>query len=108
MIGLKVGAERLSDYVTRFGFGSRTSPGSRVSPWGDFKGESRGIVWKSNLTQSAVASISMGYQVSVTPLQMATAVSAVANGGELIEPRVVQAVIRDGVEIPVPRNVVVE
>ena len=37
----------------------------------------------------------MGYQVGVTPLQMVAAVSAVANGGELVEPRVVRAVYRD-------------
>ena len=38
----------------------------------------------------------MGYQVGVTPLQMATAVSSVANGGELIEPHVVRAFIKNG------------
>lgn len=48
----------------------------------------------------------MGYQISVTPLQMAAAVSSVANGGELVQPRVVRAVIRDGVRTPVPRKVV--
>jgi cell division protein FtsI/penicillin-binding protein 2 len=37
----------------------------------------------------------MGYQVGVTPLQMAAAVSAVANGGEYIEPRVVRAAYRE-------------
>ena len=37
----------------------------------------------------------MGYQVGVTPLQMVAAVSAVANGGEYVEPRVVRAVYRD-------------
>ena len=47
----------------------------------------------------------MGYQVGVTPLQMAAAVSAVANGGELVQPRVVRAVIRDGKRLPVPRKV---
>jgi membrane peptidoglycan carboxypeptidase len=36
---------------------------------------------------------------------MATAVSAVANGGELIQPRVVRAVVKDGVRLPVPRKV---
>ena len=41
--------------------------------------------------------MSMGYQVGVTPLQMAAAMSAVANGGTWIEPRVVRAVVRDGV-----------
>jgi cell division protein FtsI (penicillin-binding protein 3) len=47
----------------------------------------------------------MGYQVGVTPLQMAAAVSSVANGGELIQPRVVRAVIRDSGRAPVPRKV---
>jgi membrane peptidoglycan carboxypeptidase len=46
----------------------------------------------------------MGYQVGVTPLQMAAAVSSVANGGELLEPRVVRAVVRDGKRLPVPRK----
>jgi membrane peptidoglycan carboxypeptidase len=49
--------------------------------------------------------MSMGYQVGVTPLQMASAVSSVANGGELVQPRVIRAVIRDGVRKPVPRKV---
>jgi cell division protein FtsI (penicillin-binding protein 3) len=48
----------------------------------------------------------MGYQVSVTPLQMAAAVGAIANGGELVEPRLLHEVIRDGVRTPVARNVV--
>jgi cell division protein FtsI (penicillin-binding protein 3) len=99
-IGLKLGRERLSSYVTRFGFGARASQD-------DFGGESKGIVWRSSdLTDSAVASVSMGYQVSVTPLQMAAAFSAVANGGELLEPRVVHAVVRNGVPVPFPRKVV--
>ena len=88
-VGLRLGPERLGDYVKRFGFGRPTSP--------DFRGESPGIVWDpSKLTDSALASVSMGYQVGVTPLQMAAAVSSVANGGELVQPRVVRAVIRDG------------
>jgi cell division protein FtsI (penicillin-binding protein 3) len=48
----------------------------------------------------------MGYQVSVTPLQMAAAFSAIANGGELVEPRLVRAVIRDGVRTMSARKVV--
>ena len=98
-VGLKLGPERLSAYVKRFGFGRASSR--------DFPGESPGIVWDaSKLTDSALASVSMGYQVGVTPLQMAAAVSAVANGGELIEPRVVRAVVRDGKRLQVPRRVV--
>ena len=97
-VGLKLGPERLGLYVNRFGFGRPISP--------DFPGESPGIVWDpAKLTDSALASVSMGYQVGVTPLQMAAAVSSIANGGGLIEPRVVRAVIRGGKRVPVPRKV---
>jgi cell division protein FtsI (penicillin-binding protein 3) len=84
-IGFKVGTERLSRYVALFGFGHPVSP--------DFPGESPGIVWSpQKWTDRALASVSMGYQVAVTPLQIVSAVSAVANSGEMMEPRVIRAV----------------
>jgi cell division protein FtsI (penicillin-binding protein 3) len=87
-IGFKIGTERLSDYVQRFGFGHQVSP--------DFPAENTGIVWeRTKWTDSALASVSMGYQVGVTPLQMAAAISSVANGGQYVEPRVVRAAYRD-------------
>ncbi len=89
-VGLKVGRERMGMYIRRFGFGRPSSP--------DFPGESAGIVWDSaKLDDSALASVSMGYQIGVTPLQMAAAASAVANGGTLYEPHLVRAVIKGGV-----------
>jgi cell division protein FtsI (penicillin-binding protein 3) len=98
-IGLRVGTDRLSRFVSLFGFGHPVSP--------DFPGESPGIVWSaSQWTQSALASVSMGYQVGVTPLQMVTAVSSVANGGELVEPRVIRAVYRDNRRYAVPPKVI--
>ena len=98
-VGLKLGPERMGAYMKRFGFGRRTSP--------DFPGESAGIMWDpAKLTDSALASVSMGYQVGVTPLQMAAAVSSIANGGELFEPRIVRAVITDSARTPVPHKVV--
>ena len=88
-VGLQLGSQRLGDYARRFGFGHGLSP--------DFPGEASGILWPpENLDSSALASMSMGYQVGVTALQMVSAVSAVANGGELIQPRVVRALVRDG------------
>jgi cell division protein FtsI (penicillin-binding protein 3) len=88
-IGLRVGADRLSEYVHRFGFGQALGS--------DFKGESKGVVWPAaTMTDSTLASMSMGYNVSVTPLQMVTAASVVANGGTLYEPYVVAAIDRDG------------
>jgi cell division protein FtsI (penicillin-binding protein 3) len=87
-IGFRLGAERLGKYVERFGFGRPLSP--------DFPGESPGIVWSPDKwTEDAIASVSMGYQVGVTALQMVAAAGAIANGGELIEPRIVRAVYRD-------------
>jgi cell division protein FtsI (penicillin-binding protein 3) len=94
-IGARVGAEQMGLYVRRFGFGRQTSR--------DFPGESPGIVW-SNLNDSALASVSMGYQIGVTPLQVVTAASVVANGGTLFEPRIVSAVTREGVRSAVKPN----
>jgi cell division protein FtsI (penicillin-binding protein 3) len=97
-IGLKVGPERMGIYMNRFGFGRPTSP--------DFPSESPGIVWSpEKLNDRALASISMGYQVAVTPLQMAAAMSAIANGGTWIEPRVVRAVVKDGVRTEIAPKV---
>jgi cell division protein FtsI (penicillin-binding protein 3) len=86
-IGLQVGTARLSRYVTRFGFGN---PVSR-----DFPAESPGIVWDpAKWTEDALAHISIGYQVGVTPLQMVAAAAAIGNGGEYVEPRIVRAIYR--------------
>ena len=99
-VALKLGAVRLTDYVKRFGFGRRSAPR-------DFPAESPGKVWEaSKLKESALARVSIGYQVAVTPLQMAAAVSSIANGGELIQPRVVQAIIKDGTRRTMPKTVV--
>jgi len=98
-VGQRIGATRLTQYVSRFGFGQTLAS--------DFRGENGGSVWPADrLDASALASVSMGYQVGVTPLQMAAAVGAVANGGELVEPHVVRAFINNGHREEVARNVV--
>jgi len=98
-IGVTLGPERLGRYVTRFGFGQIASR--------DFAGQSRGIVHKwAQLRDSELASVSIGYNISVTPLQMAAAMSAVANGGELIEPRLVRAQISGGQRLEVAPHVI--
>jgi cell division protein FtsI (penicillin-binding protein 3) len=84
-IGLGVGADRLGRYVRRFGFGEHLSV--------DLPGETAGMLADpSRWSQSTLASVSMGYEIGVTPLQMATAVSSVANGGVLLQPRIVRAI----------------
>lgn len=87
-VGLRTGAERMTRYVHRFGFGEALAP--------DFKGQSRGLWSGGAMSDSALASASMGYQVGVTPLQIVTAASAVANGGLLMEPHIVGAIVRNG------------
>jgi cell division protein FtsI (penicillin-binding protein 3) len=105
-VGLKLGAERMGLYIRRFGFGRPASP--------DFPGESPGIVWEpSKLNDSALASVSMGYQVGVTPLQMAAAASVIANGGTLFEPHVVRTIVKGGIRTfvepkPVRRAILAE
>jgi cell division protein FtsI (penicillin-binding protein 3) len=84
-VGFRVGAQNLDRYVRLFGFGTRLSR--------DFRGENAGLVWPLERSESTLMSVSMGYEIGVTALQMATAASAIANGGEIMEPRVLRAVI---------------
>jgi cell division protein FtsI (penicillin-binding protein 3) len=95
LIGQRLGPDRLSKYVEAFGFGQ---PSLRALP-----GETRGIVWRpETLGAGALASVSMGYQIGVTPIQVASAFSAIANGGEAVPPRVVRATVENGVRRPLP------
>jgi cell division protein FtsI (penicillin-binding protein 3) len=100
-VGWKLGIDRLYKYVTQYGFGTRLSP--------DFgRHESAGIVWPSSVWKhdGTLASVAMGYEIGVTPLQMAAAASAIANGGELLKPRVLRAVIDGNSRRLVPRTVI--
>jgi hypothetical protein len=99
-IGVELlGGERLGRYITRFGFGQAISA--------DFPAQSRGIVHTTTeLSDSDLARVSYGYTIAVTALQMAAAMNAVANGGELIEPRVVRALISEDGRLAVSRRVI--
>jgi membrane peptidoglycan carboxypeptidase len=85
----------MEKYIRRFGFGQMSGR--------EFAGESAGVA-RPPRDESSLASMSMGYEVSVTPLQMAAAVSAVANGGTLYQPHVVRAVIQNGVRKVIAPN----
>jgi cell division protein FtsI (penicillin-binding protein 3) len=85
LIGMRVGASRFNYWVRRFGFGSPTGV--------DLPGEQQGIVLKpSQYSGSSMGNLPMGQGESVTPIQMATAYSAIANGGILRPPHIVQAI----------------
>jgi len=85
--GMLVGDQRLYRYLQAFGFGQRTDI--------DLPGEVSGLLKAPReWDRRSLASISMGQEVGVTPLQMITAVSAIANDGVLMKPYVV-AEVRD-------------
>lgn len=85
-IGLKVGAERLYRYARLFGFGQPT----RVTMPGEAPGQIRP---PSRWSARSLATISIGQEVLVTPLQMVMAYAAVANGGTLMRPRLASALV---------------
>jgi cell division protein FtsI (penicillin-binding protein 3) len=86
-IALRLGAPRFHDYIRAFGFGVPTGV--------DLPGESKGIFRRlENWTPISIGAISMGQEVGVTPIQLVTAVSAIANGGLLYRPHVVQGLRR--------------
>jgi cell division protein FtsI (penicillin-binding protein 3) len=96
-VGLRVGAELMTEYAHRFGFGKRIASS-------DFPGNSKGRVGDgATMKRADLARMSMGYSVGVTPLQMAAAVSAIANGGELFQPRLVGAIVRGKSRQIIPR-----
>ena len=77
-LALRLGTERLYQYLTAFGLGRRTGI--------DLPGESAGILINSRYVKSVdLARIGFGQSVAVTPIQLITAFSAVVNGGQAHE-----------------------
>ena len=82
----RVGATRLSKWISRFGFGHDTGI--------DFPGESPGIVLpRDHWYGSAVGTIPIGQGIAVTPIQVAAAYAAIANHGVWVTPHLVDHVI---------------
>jgi cell division protein FtsI (penicillin-binding protein 3) len=81
-IGLRVGQANMYRYVRRFGFGQKSGI--------PLPGESAGKVRRPERWSSAsLPSMSMGQEISVTTLQLAQAAAVVANGGLLVQPRLI-------------------
>jgi membrane peptidoglycan carboxypeptidase len=86
-IALKLGPQKFYDYIKGFGFGTLTQV--------DLPGESKGILHRPEAWSGiSIGSVSMGQEVGVTPIQLITAVSAIANGGTMYRPHVVQELRR--------------
>ncbi len=83
-IGQKLGKSLYYHYISGFGFGSLTDV--------DLPGETPGFIRRpKNWSALSLPTLSIGQEISVTPLQLAAAFSAVANGGNLVRPYVVRA-----------------
>ena len=84
-LGQKIGISKYYSYLQKFGLLEKTGV--------KLPGEAKGIFLAENKVGPVeLATISFGQRFEVTPLQMATAVSAIANGGTLITPRTVKAI----------------
>ena len=83
-VGLSLGRERYYRYMKAFGFGAPTGVG--------LAGESRGLLRDpQRWSLLSLPTMSIGQEISVTALQMVSAFGAIANGGTLMQPRLVKS-----------------
>ena len=96
-VGLRLGPQRLWQGATALGVGRATGV--------DLPGENAGIFRRPERWSAlSNATISMGQEVSVTPLQLVRVAAAIANGGRLVRPRLVRRIVHPGgrVDVVVP------
>jgi cell division protein FtsI (penicillin-binding protein 3) len=87
-VAVQLGRSRVFAYLKAFGFGEKTGI--------DLSGESSGILHHpDSWSGRSLSSLALGQEIAVTPIQMVTAMSVVANGGWLMTPSVVSSVLDD-------------
>jgi len=83
-LALKVGPDKFYEYLRSFGFGSKSGA--------ELPGETRGLLRPvKKWSGSSIGSLAIGQEVAVTPLQMVSMVSTIANGGVYLPPHVLMA-----------------
>ena len=83
-VGSRLGVKKMYNYIAAFGLNKKTGI--------DLPGEAIGIMYnEKDVGPVELATISFGQSISVTPIQLITAVSAIANDGQLMQPRLVKA-----------------
>ncbi len=84
-MAVTLGDQKFYEYIRRFGFGERTGV--------ELPGEIPGLIRSPNSwSKISITHIPMGHEIGVTPLQMATAMCAIANAGKLMTPRIVKSI----------------
>jgi cell division protein FtsI/penicillin-binding protein 2 len=98
-IGLEVGAEKFSRWISRFGFGRPTGV--------QFPAEEQGLVPElDEYSGSSMGNLPIGQGLAVTPMQMMAGYAAIANGGILKQPQLIERVGEEAIEEPEGRRVV--
>ncbi len=93
-LALRLGKERFYRYIRAFGFGAKTGI--------ELPGEERGLLNPPERWSGiSIGEMAIGQEVGVTPLQLVTSYSAIANGGILYQPRIVRDVFRGAVHDPI-------
>jgi len=83
-LAVSLGDQKFYEYIRRFGFGERTGI--------ELPGEISGLIRPPQAwSKISITHIPMGHEIGVTPLQMATAMATIANGGKLMMPRLVKS-----------------
>ena len=91
-LALRLGTQKMYQYMRAFGLGVKTGV--------DLPGENAGILINSRYVKNVdLARIGFGQSVAVTPLQLITAFSSVVNGGRLMKPYIVEAVLDEDGEV---------
>ncbi len=98
-IGLEVGSEKFDRWIHRFGFGKPTGV--------QFPGEERGLVPElDEYSGSTMGNLPLGQGLSVTPMQMIAAYTAIANGGMLRPPQLIERIGDEEVHEPKGKRVI--
>ena len=93
----ELGAPKFYDVIRSFGIGQPTGI--------ELPGENRGLLRPlENWTPSSIGSLAMGQEVSVTPIQIISAISAIANGGTLNRPHIVREIEGGPPDVVAPRS----
>ena len=100
-VATELESEQFYNYFQDFGFGQMTGI--------ELSGEAPGLVksyWSPDYTRSELGTNAFGQGIEITPIQMVKAISAIANHGEMVAPRIVHSIVDDGYRYTPPKTVV--
>ena len=84
-VGMRLGGQKLTEYAKMFGFGKVTGI--------ELPGEEEGLLFNpKEMLDSDIATMSIGQSIAVTPIQLITAVGAIANKGVLLKPHIIKEI----------------